>query len=89
MKIIERVINDKIEKEKGYLYFIDKEGDVSRICMGRQVPLFNTCKDIPKEKNKPEKVLLLKLKIEPSFLYYIDKGGYICKTKMARGGKKK
>jgi hypothetical protein len=35
--IAEKVIKLRLEREPGYLYFIDKEGDISRILMARDV----------------------------------------------------
>lgn len=33
--LIEKVVKVGIEKESGYLYFVDKEGDISRSTMQR------------------------------------------------------
>lgn len=85
----EVVHESKIQREKGYLYYIDKVGDISRVRFERKQPaLYNTCKDIPKEENKPEKVLKLKLKRDPNYLYYIDKNGNISRCRKAASGRK-
>lgn len=69
-----------IKKEKGYLYFIDKKGHVSRAKMARGKK---------KVKGKIEVVAQVGVKKQKGFLYFIDKQGDISCAKMARGGKKK
>ncbi len=66
-----------VKKEKGYLYFIDKAGDVSCAKMARG-----------KQKGgKPKKVAKVGIKKESGYLYFIDKQGDISCAKMVRGGK--
>ncbi len=67
-----------VKKEKGYLYFIDKQGDVSRAKMAR---------GRKKGKGGREKVAKVGVKKEPGFLYFIDKQGDVSRAKMARGRK--
>lgn len=67
-----------VKREKGYLYYLDKNGDVSRAKMARG----------GKEGGKPEKVVKTGVKREDGFLYYIDKQGNVARAKMARRGKK-
>ncbi|MBN2189975.1 MAG: hypothetical protein PHO00_03170 [bacterium] len=67
-----------VKKTKGYLYFIDKKGDVSRAKMARG----------GKRKGKkaaPEKVAKVGVKKEKGYLYFLDKKGNISRAKMARG----
>lgn len=59
----------KVTREKGYLYFIDKSGDISRFKRGS------------KTKSKVKKVGLTR---EKGFLYFLDKEGNISKSKMKR-----
>ncbi len=75
----EKVCKCGIKREKGYLYYLDKQGDVSRAKMARG----------GKKGGKPEKVLKCGVKRAAGYLYYIDKQGDVSRAKMARGGKKK
>ena len=68
-----------VKKEKGYLYFIDKQGDVSCAQMARG----------NHKGGKPKKVAKVGIKKEAGYLYFIDKDGDISCAKMVRGGKKK
>ncbi|MBF0484957.1 MAG: hypothetical protein HQL16_00425 [Candidatus Omnitrophica bacterium] len=68
-----------VKKEKGFLYFIDKDGDVSSAVMARGA----------KKGGKPKKVAKVGIKKEAGFLYFIDKQGDISCAAMVKGGKKK
>ena len=68
-----------VKKEKGFLYFIDKQGDVSCAVMARGA----------KKGGKPKKVAKVGVKKESGFLYFIDKQGDISCAAMVKGGKKK
>ncbi|MBI2151540.1 hypothetical protein HYU21_02315 [Candidatus Woesearchaeota archaeon] len=68
-----------IKKEKGYLYFIDKKGNVSRAKMSRA--------GRKKGKAKVDLVQKVGVKKEKGYLYFIDKKGNVAKAKMARGRK--
>jgi hypothetical protein len=65
-----------VKKEKGWLYFVDKKGNVSRAKMAR---------GRKKAKGKVEQVAKVGVKKEKGFLYFIDKKGDVAKAKMARG----
>ena len=65
-----------VKKEKGYLYFVDKKGNVSRAKMARGKN---------KGKAKIELVEKVGIKKEKGYLYFIDKKGNISCAKMARG----
>lgn len=69
-----------IKKEDGWLYYLDKQGHVSRAKMGRGRKA---------SKVKPQVVAKLGVKREPGFIYFIDKDGDLAKAKMAVRGKKK
>ncbi len=71
-----RVLKVGIKREKGWLYFLDKKGDVSRSKMAR-----GGGNHKPK---KPEKIAKLGIKREEGYLYYIDKQGDIFKATMLR-----
>ena len=68
-----------IKKEKGFLYFVDKNGDVSCAQMARG----------NKKGGKAKKVAKVGIKKEPGFLYFIDKNGDISCAQMVRGGQRK
>ena len=68
-----------VKKESGFLYFVDKDGDVSCAQMARG----------NKKGGKPKKVAKAGVKKESGFLYFIDKDGDISCAKMVRGGKAK
>ena len=75
----EKVAKVGVKKAKGYLYFVDKKGDVSRAKMARG----------KKKGGKPEKVAKAGIKKKKGYLYFIDKRGDISCAKMVRGGKRK
>jgi hypothetical protein len=75
----EKVAKVGVKKAKGYLYFVDKHGDVSRAKMARG----------KKKGGSPEKVAKAGVKKKKGYLYFIDKKGDISCAKMVRGGKKK
>jgi hypothetical protein len=68
-----------VKKESGYLYFVDKQGDISRAEMSRG--------GRTKCKKKKEKVARAGVKKESGYLYFVDKQGDISRAKMARGRK--
>jgi hypothetical protein len=71
-----------VKKQVGYLYFVDKKGNVARAAMSRG-------KDKKKGKAKIEVVAKVGVKKEKGMLYFIDKQGDISCAAMVRGGKKK
>ena len=68
-----------IKREKGFLYFIDKQGDVSCAVMARG----------NKKGGKPKKVAKVGVKKEKGYLYFVDKQGDVSCAKMVRGVQKK
>ena len=73
----EKVEKVGVKKEGGYLYFVDKQGDVSRAMMARGRR--------KGKKPKPQKVAKVGVKKVKGYLYFIDKKGDISRAKMARG----
>jgi len=73
----EKVKDVGIVRESGYLYFIDKQGDISRSKMSRGAT----------RTEGSEKVAQVNLQKESGYLYFIDKAGNICRTQMSRGRK--
>jgi len=75
-----KVARTGVRRERGWLYFLDKQGDVSRARMARgggKAP-----------KQGREKVAKAGVTREDGFLYFIDKQGDVARTKMARSGGK-
>ena len=75
----EKVAKAGIKREKGYLYYLDKQGDVSRAKMARG----------GKKGGAPTKVKKVGVKRKPGYLYFIDKQGDVSTAKMARAGKRR
>jgi len=76
----EKVTKVEVKKESGYLYFVDKDGDISRAKMARGGRAKGT-------KKTTEKVAKANIKKESGYLYFVDKDGDISRAKMARGRK--
>jgi len=77
----EKVEKVGVKREAGFLYYIDKQGDVSRATMARG----------GKKGGKPKKVAKVGIKKEKGFLYFLDKKGDISRAMMvnAKAQKKK
>ncbi|MFH2021145.1 MAG: hypothetical protein ABIJ34_07025 [archaeon] len=75
----EKVTKVGVKKEDGYLYFVDKQGDVSRAKMSRG--------GRTKGKAKAEKVARAGVRKEKGYLYFVDRNGDVSRAKMARGRK--
>ncbi len=68
----EKVAKAGVQRAEGFLYYVDKQGDVSRAKMARG----------GKKGGKPEKVSKLGIKKESGWLYYLDKKGDVSRAKM-------
>ena len=77
----EKVAKVGVKKERGYLYFVDKKGNVSRARMARGGG--------KKGKQKQETVAKAGVKKQKGYLYFIDSKGDVSRAKMVRGGRKK
>ena len=75
----QKVVKVGIKREKGYLYYLDKHGDVSCAKMARG----------SKKGGSPKKVAKCSIQRKEGFLYFVDKQGDVSCAKMKRGGKKK
>ncbi len=69
-----------IKKEEGWLYFLDKKGNISRAKMGR---------GRKGSKTKPQVVAKVGVKRKTGFLYFVDKQGDLSMAKMSRKGRKR
>ena len=76
----EKVAKVGVKREKGYLYFLDKKGNVSRAKMARG-----------KKRSGGKVQLVAKVGVnkKKGYLYFIDKSGDVSMAKMVRGGRKK
>lgn len=70
----QKVAKAGVKREDGYLYYVDKQGDVARAKMARG----------EKKGGKPEKIQKVGVKKEKGFLYFLDKQGDVSRAKMAR-----
>ena len=75
----QKVAKAGVKRAKGYLYYLDKQGDVSRAKMARG----------GSKGGRPEKVARLGIKRKQGLLYFIDKQGDVSCAKMVRGGRRK
>ncbi|HOO13686.1 MAG TPA: hypothetical protein PLC51_07585 [Candidatus Marinimicrobia bacterium] len=73
----EKVKKCGVKKEKGYLYYLDKNGDIARSKMARGGNKGGGAQVIQK----------CGIKREEGYLYFIDKEGDVSRAKMARGRK--
>ena len=68
----ERVGNERIEREDGYLYYLGKDGYVWRV---------------PMKSNKTgtkERIGTEHIEREKGYFYFIDDEGYVCRTRVIR-----
>lgn len=73
----EKVAKVGVKKKDGFLYFVDKKGDVSCAKMARG----------GKKGGSPAKVAKVGVKKESGYLYFVDSKGDISRAKMVRRGK--
>lgn len=74
-----KVAKCKVKRKPGYLYFIDKRGDISMAKMARG----------KKKGGGRQKVCKCGVKKKKGYLYFVDKQGDVSMAKMVRGGRKK
>jgi hypothetical protein len=75
----EKLLKVGVKRQKGYLYYIDKQGDISCAKMARGT----------KKGGSPKKVAKCGIKRKEGYLYFVDKKGDVSCAKMKRGGKKR
>ena len=76
----EKVASAGVKKEKGYLYFVDKRGNISMARMARGGG--------KKGRQKQETVAKTGVKKVAGYLYFVDKKGDVSRAKMARAGRR-
>ena len=72
----QKVVKLGIKRKKGYLYYVDKRGDVSCAKMARGFGI-----------SRPQKLVEVGIKRKEGHLYFVDKSGDISVAKMARRGR--
>lgn len=72
----QKVAKVGVRKEKGFLYFVDKRGDISRVPMARGGK---------RSKARPQCVEKVGVAKEVGFLYFVDKQGDVSRAKLVRG----
>jgi len=72
-KMAEKVQKVGVERVQGFLYYVDKQGDVSRAKMARGGK---------KGGGKNEKVAKCGVKKQKGYLYFLDKKGDVSRAKM-------
>ena len=77
----ELVAKAGVKKQAGYLYFVDKKGNIARAKMSRG--------GRKKGKAKIELVHKVGIKKKSGHLYFINKHGDVYAAKMARGGRRR
>lgn len=75
----EKVVKCGIRREDGWLYFVDKNGNVARAKMA---------KGRTKGKTKQEVLVKTGIMRQPGYMYFIDKQGDVSMVKMARRGRR-
>ena len=71
----EKVARAGVRREEGYLYFVDKKGNIARSKMAR---------GRKKGKAKQEIVAQTGVRKEKGYLYFVDKAGDVSRARMAR-----
>ncbi|MGB9635268.1 MAG: hypothetical protein ACP5H8_02370 [Candidatus Micrarchaeia archaeon] len=72
----QKIGNERINREEGYLYFVGKDGYVWAVPMKHNV------------RGKKKKVGSERINKEDGYLYYVGKDGYVYKAKMKNYKKK-
>ncbi len=70
----EKIVKTGIRREEGWLYYIDKKGNVARTRMMRGFP--------EQQRGSAEILVKTELNRENGWLYYIDKDGDVARVKM-------
>lgn len=76
----EKVAKAGVKKQGGYLYFVDKHGNVARAKMARGGG--------KKGRQSQEVVAKTGVRKQAGYLYFVDKQGDVSRAKMARGGRR-
>lgn len=74
----QKIAKTGVKRQPGFLYFIDKQGDVSRAAMARGG------RGSKKKGGGAKKVVEAGVKKEKGYLYFLDKDGDVARAKMVR-----
>ena len=74
----EKIARTDISREPGYMYFLDKQGDVARASMARGG------RGSKKKGGQQKKIVKVGVRRDKGYLYFIDKDGDVSRTPMAR-----
>jgi hypothetical protein len=77
-----KIARTAVKRQQGYLYFVDKQGDVSRTSAARGG------RGSKRKGGKTKKVAKVGIRKEAGFLYFLDKDGDVAQAKMVRRGRK-
>lgn len=72
----ERVTREKINREKGYLYYVGKDGYAWRTPMKTN------------SRGRKMRVGSEKVARQEGYLYFVDRAGYVAKARMNRRGRR-
>lgn len=72
----QKVARTDVSRAQGYLYYIDKQGDVSRTKAARG----------GKKRGRAEKVAKIGIRKEKGFLYFLDSDGDVSRAQMVNAG---
>lgn len=75
-----KVFKAGVRREAGFLYFIDKKGNICKVKMARGGS---------GGRAKPVTLVAAGIKRQDGHLYFLDKQGDVSSVKMSRGGRKK
>jgi len=73
-----KIARTDVKRQHGFLYFIDKQGDVSRASMARGG------RGSKKKGGQTKKVVKVGIRKEKGYLYFLDKDGDVARAKMIR-----
>ena len=68
----DKILKVGVTREERYLYYIDKDGDISRARMVAGDPPGGT----------PEKVVKCGIRKEPGYLYFLDRDGDVSRARL-------
>jgi len=74
----QKIARTDVKRQEGYLYFIDEQGDVSRVTAARGG------RGSKREGGRRKKVAKVGIRKEKGFLYFLDKDGDVARAKMKR-----
>ena len=74
----QKVARTAVKRQQGFLYYVDKQGDVSRASMARGG------RGSKRKGGKAKKVAKVGIRREHGWLYYVDKDGDVARAKMVR-----